>query len=159
MVKLSIHFHFETRHNADLNWATYLHNLADDMTTTSSATSPRSRYHRLAYVFVLEALNRAQQILGRSERQEDQHVSGPELLQGFRDLAYEQFGGMALTVFRQWGLTTTNDVGHIVWELIERGNMRKTDEDRLTDFFDLYSFEEVFGNSYPLDVAGAFRDE
>lgn len=130
------------------------------MTTTPSATPPRSRYHRLAYVFVLEALNRAQAILGRPERKEaDQHVSGPELLEGFRELAYEQFGGMALTVFQQWGLTSTNDVGHIVWELIDRGNMRKTEEDRITDFFDLYSFEEVFGNRYPLNVAAAFRDE
>jgi uncharacterized repeat protein (TIGR04138 family) len=129
------------------------------MTTKTSAISPRSRYHRLAYLFVLEALNRAQQILGRSERQEDQHVSGPELLEGFRVLAYEQFGGMSLTVFRQWGLTSTNDVGHIVWELIEKGNMRKTDEDRLTDFFDLYSFEDVFGSRYPLNVAAAFCDE
>ncbi len=129
------------------------------MTSTSSATSPRSRYHRLAHVFVLEALNRSQEILGRSKRQSDQHVSGPELLEGFRELAYEQFGGLALTVFHQWGLTSTNDVGHIVWELIDSGSMRKTEEDRLTDFFDLYSFEEVFGNRYPLNVAAAFRDE
>ena len=130
------------------------------MTTTPSATPPRSRYHRLAYVFVLEALNRAQAILGRPERKEaDQHVSGTQLLEDFREMAYEQFGGMALTVFKQWRMTSTNDVGHIVWELIDRGNMRKTEEDRITDFFDLYSFEEVFGNRYPLNVAAAFRDE
>lgn len=131
------------------------------MTTTPSATPPsRPRYHRFAYLFVLEALNRAQRILGRPERfEEDQHVSGPELLQGFRDLAYEQFGGMSLTVFRQWGLTSTNDVGHIVWELIERGNMRKTERDQLTDFFDLYSFEEVFGERYPVNVSAAFQND
>src|SRR6187399_1384662 len=131
------------------------------MTTTPSVTPPaRPRYHRFAYLFVLEALNRAQRILGRPERlEEDQHVSGPELLQGFRDLAYEQFGGMALTVFRQWGLTSTNDVGHIVWELIERGNMRKTERDQLTDFFDLYSFEEVFGERYPVNVSAAFQSD
>ena len=130
------------------------------MTTTPSATPPRSHYHRHAYVFVLEALNRAQQLLNRPDRKsEEQHVSGPELLEGFRHLAYEQFGGMALTVFRQWGLTSTNDVGHIVWEMIDRGNMRKTEQDRLSDFFDLYSFEEVFGPHYPLNVTAAFQDE
>src|SRR5690348_521894 len=106
------------------------------MTTIPSPTPARPRYHRFAYIFVLDALNRAQKLLGRPNRfEEDQHVSGPELLQGFRDLAYEQFGGMALSVFHQWGLTSTNDVGHIVWELIECGNMRKTEQDRLTDFF------------------------
>lgn len=130
------------------------------MTTTPSATPIRSRYHRFAYLFVLEALNRTQQLLKRpKQHDEQQHVSGPELLQGFRELAYEQFGGMALTVFRQWGLTSTNDVGHIVWELIERGNMRKTDQDRLTDFFDLYSFEEVFGDRYQVNVSAAFQDD
>ena len=129
------------------------------MTTTPPATPPRSRYHRLAYVFVLEALNRAQRLLDRPQQQAEQHVSGPQLLEGFRELAYEQFGGLALTVFRQWGLTSTNDVGHIVWELIDSGSMRKTEEDRLTDFFNLYSFEEVFGDRYPLNVAAAFRDE
>jgi uncharacterized repeat protein (TIGR04138 family) len=136
------------------------HNPAHAMTTTPSALPSKSKYHRLAYQFVLEALGRAQRILGRPDRlEEDQHVSGPELLQGFRDLAYEQFGGMALTVFRQWGLTSTNDVGHIVWELIERGNMRKTDQDQLTDFFDLYSFEEVFGERYPVNVSAAFQHD
>ncbi len=130
------------------------------MTTSPSATPTRPRYHRFAYQFVLDALNRTQRSLGRPERlEEDRHVSGPELLQGFRDLAYEQFGSMALTVFRQWGLTSTNDVGHIVWELIDRGNMRKTDQDQLTDFFDLYSFEEVFGERYPVNVTAAFQDD
>lgn len=128
------------------------------MTTIPSAAFKKKRYHRLAYQFVLDSLSRTQQLLGRPERLEaDQHVSGPELLQGFRDLAYEQFGGMALTVFRQWGLTSTNDVGHIVFEMIEDGDMRKTDQDRLSDFFDLYSFEEVFGNEYPVNVAAAFQ--
>ncbi len=130
------------------------------MTILPSSTPARSRYHRFAYQFVLDALNRTQRLLGRPERvEEDQHVSGPELLQGFRDLAYEQFGGMALTVFRQWGLTSTNDVGHIVWELIDLGNMRKTERDQLTDFFDLYSFEDVFGDRYPVNVAAAFQND
>lgn len=128
------------------------------MTTTPPATAPQSRYHPLAYLFVLDALNRAQCLVKRPKREVDQHVSGPELLEGFRDLAYEQFGGLSLTVFRQWGLTSTNDVGMIVWELIERGNMKKTAQDQLTDFFDLYSFEEVFGDRYPIDVSAAFRD-
>ena len=130
------------------------------MTITPSAIPTRSRYHRFAYLFVLDALGRTQNSLRRRAREEaDQHVSGPELLQGFRELAYEQFGGMALTVFRQWGLTSTNDVGHIVFEMIERGEMRKNEQDRLTDFFELYSFEEVFGERYPLNVTAAFQDD
>lgn len=129
------------------------------MTTTPSAISPRSRYHPFAYIFVLDSLKCAQRLVKRPKREADQHVSGPELLEGFRELAYEQFGGLALTVFRQWGLGSTNDVGHIVWELIERNAMKKTSQDQLTDFFDLYSFEEVFGDLYTVDVSAAFHHD
>ena len=130
------------------------------MNIVPPAENVKSRYHRFAYLFVLESLKRAQRQSGRPESmEEDQHVSGKELLNGFRELAYEQFGGMALTVFRQWGLTSTDDVGHIVFEMIKRGDMRKTDQDQLSDFFDLYSFEEVFGERYPLNVAAAFQND
>ena len=73
------------------------------MNIVPPAENVKSRYHRFAYLFVLESLKRAQRQSGRPESmEEDQHVSGKELLNGFRELAYEQFGGMALTVFRQW---------------------------------------------------------
>lgn len=133
------------------------------MTTSEHATHPQFRYHLDAYRFVLAALEHTQKRLGRRHKEaeaeeQDSHVSGVELLNGFRDLAYEQFGGLALTVLHHWGLKQTNDVGHIVWELIERGNMRKTERDQLEDFFDLYVFEEVFGPNYPLDVGHVFEE-
>jgi uncharacterized repeat protein (TIGR04138 family) len=130
------------------------------MTISPQASSPRTRYHASAYAFVLDALNHAQSRATKSSPYEKEpHVSGPELLDAFRDLAYKQFGGMALVVFREWGLLCTDDVGHIVWDLIDKGNMRKNDRDQLSDFFGLYDFEQEFGHRYPLNVSKAFHND
>ncbi|MDB5390057.1 MAG: hypothetical protein JWM11_5703 [Planctomycetaceae bacterium] len=125
-----------------------------------TSTTSRSRYHASAYAFVLDALNHAQSRASKaSPYEKEPHVSGPELLDAFRDLAYKQFGGMALVVFRQWGLQCTDDVGHIVWDLIEKGNMRKNDRDQLSDFCGLYDFEQEFVQRYPLSVSKAFQND
>jgi uncharacterized repeat protein (TIGR04138 family) len=64
---------------------------------------------------------------------------------------------MALAVFRNWGMTSTADVGQIVFEMIDLGEMKKTEEDRLIDFVDVFSFEEAFNTDYAIDVSKAFQ--
>lgn len=106
------------------------------------------------------ALRRSQQKLGRSQAHgpddERAHISGPELLDGIREFALEQFGLMARTVFRCWGVQATDDFGRMVFELIERGEMRKTDNDQLADFFDVFDFEEALERRYEIDPSHAF---
>lgn len=87
---------------------------------------------------------------------EDAHISGQELLIGIREFATQQFGYLARTVFNQWGLKETEDFGRIVFELVERGDMRKTDNDRMEDFVDVYDFGEVFESDYRIDTSSAF---
>jgi len=130
------------------------------MNTTKSAT-PRMRYHPNAYQFVFAALRHTQQHLGRRAArepdEEDAHISGQELLAGLREFALEQFGLMTTTVFHRWGVQSTEDFGRVVFELIERGEMRKTNRDQLSDFLDAYDFEEAFDRNYQLDTSSAFR--
>lgn len=151
------------RHNSSLEvlcHAAYRVTQIKAMKTTPQTSTPRLAYSPSAYAFVLDSLNHAQSRVNPiSPYDQEPHVTGAELLDAFRDLAYRQFGGLALVVLQQWGLKTTNDVGHIVWDLIARGNMRKNDRDKLTDFFDLYDFEEEFLHRYPLNVASAFQDD
>lgn len=69
------------------------------------------------------------------------HVSGGELLEGFRDLALEQFGPMASTLMGEWGVRECSDVGEMVFLLIEEQMFGKQDSDTKEDFqgtFDLY---------------------
>jgi hypothetical protein len=130
---------------------------------TTRTTSTGHRFHPHAYQFVFEALQHAQKKLNRglSEDPDDEgaHISGQELLQGIRELGQDQFGMLAKTVFQQWGVQKTEDFGHIVFDLIERGDMRKTDRDQLVDFCDVYDFEAALERDYAIDTSKAFRSK
>jgi uncharacterized repeat protein (TIGR04138 family) len=102
------------------------------------------RFHAKAYLFVLSAL---QSVVNRL--QPPRHISGSELALGVRDLALERFGPLARTVLEHWGIHATDDVGRIVFALVECGVLVKQDEDRLEDFRDVFDFEEAFERSYP----------
>jgi uncharacterized repeat protein (TIGR04138 family) len=107
------------------------------------------RYAYEAYEFLFVALGHTQKLLGRlpEEPEEDpegtHHVSGPELLTGIRDLALREFGLMARTVLRHWGINRTGDFGEIVFNLVEANLMSKTDQDNRADFADVYDLEEL----------------
>jgi uncharacterized repeat protein (TIGR04138 family) len=122
------------------------------MSTTSRAIERATRYHPHSYQFVYQALRFTQQVLDREAESEDAHISPGELLQGIRGLALEQFGLMTRCVFRHWGVRSTDDFGRIVFELIERGEMSKTDRDQLSDFFGVYDFEDAFDRSYRIGI-------
>jgi uncharacterized repeat protein (TIGR04138 family) len=81
------------------------------------------------------------------------HVSGPELCEGIRQLALAEFGMMAKTVFRLWGVEKTDDWGNIVYNLIEAELMNKTSEDSLQDFHAVYDFDQALDYRITLDEA------
>ena len=110
----------------------------DDLLRDLVARDPR--YRPDAYRFVFEALDFTLKSLGRAGG----HVSGRELLEGIRDYALDQFGGLAGLAFDQWGVRSTGDVGEIVFNLVEAGLMGKTDSDSREDFHDVYEFSDVF---------------
>lgn len=132
------------------------------MTTTSHTTNARKKYHPNAYRFIFPALKYSQErfrqpeIFGGEPVDSETHISGQELVHGIRLYASDQFGLLARTVFNSWGIHTTEDFGRIVFELIDRGEMKKTEQDSIHDFCDLYDFEEVFDEQYIVDVSKAF---
>ncbi|HUX01565.1 MAG TPA: Minf_1886 family protein, partial [Phycisphaerae bacterium] len=97
------------------------------------------RYSRDAYVFVSESLGYTVQKLGRKG-----HVAGRELCEGLRDHALEQFGRMARVVLESWGVRSSEDIGNLVFNMVEAGLLRKTEEDRREDFRGVLDFEEAF---------------
>ena len=126
------------------------------MGSTASYTRS-STYHPNAFKFVYSALRYTQEQLGRDRRSEvSGHISGPELLDGLRLLAIQHFGMLSVQVFKSWGVTSTDDFGHIVFEMIEAGEMRRTPHDQLSDFLGVYDFEKVFFDEYSLDISAAF---
>ena len=99
------------------------------------------RYNPDAYEFIIQALHFTQKKLKKQT-----HVSGRELSEGLRDFAIEQFGPMAKTVLTRWGISKTQDYGNIVFNMIEKKLLSKTEEDSITDFNDVYDLESVFAN-------------
>ena len=128
---------------------------------TGSPVRTRPRYHRNAYHFVFSSLQFTQEKLNRTAahvlNEEEAHINGQELCDGFRELALQKFGLLTRTVLRNWGVTSTDDIGRIVFELIDRGEMRKTEHDALDHFFDVYDFEDAFDRGYRVDLSKAFR--
>ncbi len=103
-----------------------------------------SRYPKDAYLFLQDALDFT--LKSRKKQQTDlsRHVTGQELLEGFRRFALEEFGPMAPTVFEVWNLKECGDVGEMVFNLIRAGIFGKTDTDTIEDFRQGYDFEEAF---------------
>lgn len=97
------------------------------------------RYAAEAYVFIRAGLDYTVRRL-----EKPRHVSGRELLDGIREFALSEFGPMTQTVLNGWGIQRTEDVGEIVFNMVETGLLGKTEKDSRADFANGYSFDEAF---------------
>jgi uncharacterized repeat protein (TIGR04138 family) len=105
------------------------------------------RFDRRAYDFVRLGLDHTVKEMrkkdaARAER--SRHVSGPELLDGLRAYALDQYGPLAKTVLNAWGVSRCRDFGDIVFNLIEYNVFSKTENDQREDFSDIFEFEDAF---------------
>jgi uncharacterized repeat protein (TIGR04138 family) len=131
------------------------------------------RYAYEAYEFVFDALTHTQKLLGRlpeagsapplsfsppPSREEEYHVTGKQLLLGIRDLALREFGLMARTVFRMWGIDRTDDFGEIVFNLIDASLMSRTEQDDRRDFHAVFDLDEALERGYRIEVPQEAED-
>ncbi|MCX5669524.1 MAG: hypothetical protein NTX89_05410 [Candidatus Omnitrophica bacterium] len=110
------------------------------------------RYKPDAYEFVLGGLDFTQKKLKKTT-----HVSGVQLAHGLRDYAINQYGALAGRVLSYWGINQTEDFGNIVFNLIEKKLLSKTEEDRLEDFILVYDFKTAFSNVLADSVIEGFK--
>ena len=117
-----------------------------------------TRFDRKAYDFIRLGLDHTVKELKNKETSSkasrSRHVSGPELLEGLRVYALEQFGPLTKTVLESWGIRRCSDFGDIVFNLIEYNVFSKTENDRREDFSDLYTFEDAFVKPFLLAKSG-----
>ena len=105
------------------------------------------RYAFNAYAFLCEALEFTTKDLGRAEK-ESRHVTGQELMAGFRKFALQEFGPLAWLVMREWGVSCSEDVGNMVYNLINVRYFGRNDTDRIEDFSDGISLEGELTKPY-----------
>ena len=105
------------------------------------------RYPREAYAFLMGALADTVRRLP-PERASDparRHLSGQELVAGVIGLARREFGIMAPTVFREWGVMEGEDVGRMVFDLVESGQLSARPEDGPQDFLGVPDLPRLLG--------------
>jgi uncharacterized repeat protein (TIGR04138 family) len=110
------------------------------------------RYKPDAYEFVLQGLSFTQNKFKRQA-----HVSGRELACGLRDFAINQYGALARSVLSHWGINQTQDFGNIVFNMIEKKLLSRTEQDCLDDFNAVYDFNAAFANVLADSVAEGLR--
>jgi uncharacterized repeat protein (TIGR04138 family) len=110
------------------------------------------RYAPEAYAFMFDALAFTQRRLPkkRGETANVRHVSARELAEGAKELALEEFGLMASSVFRLWGVEKTDDLGQIVYNLIAAGEMSQSEQDRREDFDGLFDLHAALKKEFVL---------
>lgn len=101
------------------------------------------RFDPLAYYFLKESLDfTLKRLAGEGSRSRMRHVSGGELLAGFRDHAIDQFGPMASTLMHEWGVRESGHVGEMVFHLIDEKVFGKQESDRKEDFANAFDLTE-----------------
>lgn len=110
------------------------------------SASADQRFAEPAYGFVEHALQyTAQQLHGDIPPDDPaaRHIDGADLCMGLRECAWANWGLLAGAVLRTWGVRSTLDIGRIVFELVDRGRLRKRDEDTLDDFDLVFDFSTL----------------
>ena len=102
------------------------------------------RFSSDAYHFVQEGLNHTLKSLKRGGQHTHRHVSGQELLHGLREFALKEYGPMSKAVLNEWGIKTTDDIGQIVFNLVNASVLGKNDTDSPGDFKNVFTFDDAF---------------
>ncbi len=101
------------------------------------------RYKLQAYIFTVEALHYKLKKIGKKR-----HLTARELLEGIVELGRKKYGLLAYEVFKSWGCRKTDDFGEIVFNLIEMGELSKTEEDKKEDFYNVFDLREELEKNY-----------
>jgi uncharacterized repeat protein (TIGR04138 family) len=99
------------------------------------------RFDPHAYFFLKDALDFTLKRVSESNGGQARHVTGPELLVGYRDFALEQFGPMASTLMDEWSIRKCQDVGDMVFNLIEEQVFGRQESDKKEDFSEAFDFQ------------------
>ena len=99
-----------------------------------------SRYDGRAYALLTDVIS----YLGQNGK----HMSGEEILDEFKERALDQYGPMTYTVLTEWGLKSCEDIGEMMFNLVEFHRVAKDENDTAESFLGGYDFKETFLGPY-----------
>ena len=81
------------------------------------------------------------------------HITGIELAHSCRELALGRYGVMSRVVLEYWGISSTADIGDIVFCLVDLGFLLSQPQDTRDEFVDVFDFDLAFERDYPWNCA------
>jgi uncharacterized repeat protein (TIGR04138 family) len=82
----------------------------------------------------------------------NRHVTGEQLCWAIRDAALARWGMLARSVLARWNINRTEDIGEIIFALVNNDWLQKQPDDRQEDFNNVFSFDEVLDNHYKIET-------
>ncbi len=115
------------------------------------------RYAAEAYFFMEQAVVFSAAHFRKPDAGPGRHLSVTELIDGIRQHALAEYGPLAFSVLRDWGIHQTLDFGQIVFILIKAEVFAAQPSDRLEDFSHGFDFTDAFLAPYqvPLELPQA----
>lgn len=110
-------------------------------------TGHDTRYRIGGYEFVLNGMEFYLTSIG-----EKRHITGQELTRGLLLFAQKQFGPLARTVLHYWGIIKTEDLGNIVYNMIDIGVVGKQSDDSIEHFYDIVEINYFFHHQHYFKV-------
>lgn len=99
------------------------------------------RYNARGYAFLMDVVH----YLSGAD---DKHVSGEAVLDEFKERALDQYGPLTYTVLNEWGIHSTEDIGEMMFNLVDASRVHKDENDSSDAFLNGYDFKETFLDPY-----------
>lgn len=109
--------------------------------TFADIVAKDKRYHARAYALLMDVVR----YLGDDGKR---HVAGEDIVDEFRERALDQYGPLAYTVLTEWGLSTTEDIGEMMFNLVDGRRIGRDANDSADAFAGGYDFKEAFLDPY-----------
>jgi uncharacterized repeat protein (TIGR04138 family) len=99
-----------------------------------------SRYDARAYALLMDVIH----FLGEGGK----HMTSADIMEEFKERALDQYGPLSYAVVTEWGLSRTEALGEMMFNLVEGHRVRKDENDTPESFAGGYDFREAFKGPY-----------
>lgn len=100
------------------------------------------RYDARAYAVLMDVVH----YLGK----DGSHISAEDIMDEFKETVLDQFGPLSYRVLTEWGLSSCEDLGEMMFNLSEFHRVRREENDTQESFLGGYDFKETFLGPYQL---------